>query len=195
MLVLIYVFFRENKIKRDLREFCYEGEMNDKHCIFKIDTGSDVLKFDRQKMEVCNCNVRYPTGEQVLVKYKVKVKVRLANYTLMFSILVAEINDDCILGVNFLRFFNLQNVFDTMFFNTVSEFDTVTKCSRIENIVSKAVPSNMTTPFKESSQYLNEAEKENFARFLDNFCGVFSDNVIAGNCKIGEHVINLLLSF
>ncbi|KYN50245.1 hypothetical protein ALC62_05961, partial [Cyphomyrmex costatus] len=128
-----------------------------KPCIFKIDTDSDIsiinqnfLKFDRQKMEVCNCYVRYPTEEQVLVKYK--VKVRLANYTLEISMLVAEINDDCILGVDFLRFFNLQNVFDAMFFNTVSEFDTIAKCSRIENIVSK-VPSNMATLFKESSQY------------------------------------------
>ena len=38
---------------------------------------------------------------------------------------------------------------------------------------------------------LGNLEKENFANFLNKFYDVFSHDVIAENCKFGEHVINV----
>jgi len=46
--------------------------------------------------------LRYLTGEKVVVKDKVFVEVRLGKYIVEILILVANINDNCILGVDFL---------------------------------------------------------------------------------------------
>jgi len=40
--------FFQNKIKNDLRDFYYKGEVNNKPCIIKINTGSDVSIIDKQ---------------------------------------------------------------------------------------------------------------------------------------------------
>jgi len=38
---------------------------------------------------------------------------------------------------------------------------------------------------------LNESQKQLCAEFVNEFHDVFSEDIIAGNCGIGEHVINL----
>ncbi|KYQ55565.1 hypothetical protein ALC60_05628 [Trachymyrmex zeteki] len=62
-------------------------------------------------------------GEQITVKYKIITKVRLARYFLEVPMLIAKINDDCILEVDFLKLFNLQNTFDSIFLNSFAEKD------------------------------------------------------------------------
>lgn len=152
--------------------------------IFLIDIGSDVL--------IINNRVKYPTGEQILVKHKTMTKVQLAKHSLKIPMLIAEINNDCILGVDFLKLFYLQNVFDSIFLSTISEISTIVKCFRVENITAISVLSNVMTLFKkEVSQHLNELEKEDFISFLNEFRDIFSDNVFAGNHKLEKHVIIL----
>ena len=48
---------------------------------------------------------------------------------------IAEINDNCILGVDFGKLLNLQNIFDCIFLESVSDIDF--KCVHVESI---AVP-------------------------------------------------------
>ncbi|KYM96895.1 hypothetical protein ALC62_12432 [Cyphomyrmex costatus] len=62
--------FRVNRIKNDLRDFCYKGEIDNKPRIIKIDTGSDIsivndnfVEFDKPKIGIENCYVKYPTEE------------------------------------------------------------------------------------------------------------------------------------
>jgi len=58
--------------------------------------------------------------------------------------LIAEINDDCILGVDFFKLLNLQNIFDCIFLESVSVcIDTDFKCARVKNIAVAGVPSNL----------------------------------------------------
>jgi len=150
--------------------------------------GSDVL--------IINNRVKYPTGEQILVKYKTMTKVQLAKHSLKIPMLIAEINNDCILGVDFLKLFYLQNIFDSIFLSTISEISTIVKCFRVENITAISVLSNVMTLFKkEVSQHLNELEKEDFISFLNEFRDIFSDNVFAGNHKLEKHVIKVKDSF
>jgi len=119
-------------------------------------------------------------------------KVQLAKHSLKTPMLIAEINNDCILGVDFLKLFYLQNVFDSIFLSTISEISTIVKCFRVENITAISVLSNVMTLFKkEVSQHLNELEKEDFISFLNEFRDIFSDNVFAGNHKLEKHVIIL----
>jgi len=46
-------------------------------------------------------------GGQVPIRYKIIVKVRFAKYCVEIPILLAEINDNCILDVDFLKLRNL----------------------------------------------------------------------------------------
>jgi len=53
------------------------------------------------------------------------------------------------------------------------------------------VPSNLKCLFGESSKNLNESQKQFCEKFLNKFRDVFSKEIIAGNCEMGEHIINL----
>ncbi|KYN50258.1 hypothetical protein ALC62_07031 [Cyphomyrmex costatus] len=96
------------------------------------------------------------------------VKVQnTAKYCLKISMLVAEMDDDCILRVDFLKLFNLQNVFDSVFLN--SEGAVGGKCSRIESFAFTNFSSEISTIFKEGCQHLNDSEEEHFFYFLNEF--------------------------
>jgi len=34
--------YRNNKTENNLKDFCFAGQLDNKNCIFKIDTGSDI---------------------------------------------------------------------------------------------------------------------------------------------------------
>jgi len=132
--------------------------------------------------------LRYPTREKVVIKEKVFVKVRLGKYIVEIPMLVANINDSCILGVDFLKKIHLENIFKTIF----SEQKKI-QCGRLEGFLE--VPLNLKCLFEERSKNLNESQKQLCAEFINEFHDVFSEEIIAGNCEIGEHVINLQDSF
>src|SRR5580765_5558516 len=88
-------------VNRISTDFCYYGTIDNKSCIFKLDTGSDVtilnskmVSLPRQRIPVSNCKLRYPTGEEIEIKFKVNVWISLGKYSMDFSMLVANINDD-----------------------------------------------------------------------------------------------------
>ena len=58
--------------------------------------------------------------------------------------LLAEINNNCILGVDFLKLLNLQNIFYYIFLELFSDIDIDFKGARVESI---AVPSNLADTF------------------------------------------------
>ncbi|KYN29414.1 hypothetical protein ALC57_01147 [Trachymyrmex cornetzi] len=143
--------------------FCFEGEVNNKRCNFRIDTGSDIsilnddlVGSDDFKVKINNCNLKYPTGEKVAIDYKMHTTVRLGNYLIEIPMLVAKINDDCIL---------VEESFN--------------------------IPSNLRSLFEKDSKHLNQSQKELFAKFFIEFREIFAEEIVAGNCEIGEHVINI----
>jgi len=167
---------RNNKAKNNLKDFYFTGQLDNKNCIFKIDTSSNISIVNRNliasnkvKYELNNCSLRYPTGEKVIVKEKVFVKVRLGKYIVEIPMLVANINDNCILGVDFLKKIHLENVFKTIF----SEQKEI-QCGRLES--SFEVPSNLKYLFEESSKNLDESQKQLCAEFINEFHDVFGRN-------------------
>lgn len=58
-----------------------------------------MIKLDKPKIKINNCNSRYLTGEKILIEYQVFVKIRLRDYLIGVSMLIAEINNDYIVGV------------------------------------------------------------------------------------------------
>jgi len=53
------------------------------------------------------------------------------------------------------------------------------------------VPLNLKTLFKENPKNLNELQRKFFAEFLNEFKDIFSEDVVAENCTIEKHVINV----
>ena len=173
--------------------FCYEGMLNEKRCSFKIDTGSDISIVNRklvkdygEKLETVNCFLRYPTGEKILCKNKILVDILIGKYSLKIPMFVAEIHDDCLLGVDFLKKVSLENVFESAFGNSKSKKEKNFNCSRVVS-----VPSVLRELIEKNSENLVDSQKEVFAGLLNEFQDIFSEEIIAGNCDIICHSINV----
>lgn len=199
--------FKINRIKH-CNNFCYYGKVDNQDCLFRIDTGSDVSILNKRfanenriKLEVKDCNLKYPTGETVPIESRILTKVQLGKYLVEIPMFIAEISDDSILGVDFLRAIHLENIFDLEFdsFNPQNEGKTL-KCFRVEdsykrcsetNNSLKEVPDILKQSLECNSSHLNKTQKDVFADFLMEFRDVFSENIVAGNCDIVRHAINL----
>src|SRR5580765_8257699 len=190
-------YFKVNRIfNKNL--FIYQGMVDGENCTFKVDMGSDIsilneklVRGPRRQFKINKCSLKYPTEEDVLVNYKVIVRVELGRYSLDVPMLLAKILDDCILGADFLELIGLEKVFESVFGNIESCEDIVKyPCSRMISLKNK-VPCFLETPFEENSKNLDSIQREIFADFLNEFQDVFFEDLIAGNCEILEHEINL----
>lgn len=70
-------------------DYCFQGRLDGKPYIFKIDTGSDVsmiskrlVKAPRKLIEIKDSCLSYLTGEMVLIHSKVMVTVELGKFIL-----------------------------------------------------------------------------------------------------------------
>lgn len=91
------------------------------------------------------------------MKFRVKVKVLLRKHSISIPIYVAEINDDCLLGVFFL-----ENVFESAFDLLDTERGKMSlSCSRIE-VFSERVPSFLKELYVRSSKDLSQGQQEIF---------------------------------
>jgi len=163
----------------------------------KIDTGSDVtlvreglLKFSRQQIfRDKSFNLRYPTGERVPVKFKVEVLIEVGELSMKLPVYVVDMKDDCLLGNDFLSAKKIEETLIS-FFGVSSQERKEFVCSRIESETSE-VPFFLRELFIKETQNLNEKQKERFANFLIGFQDVFSEEIIAGNCGMVEHRIEI----
>ncbi|XP_071580822.1 uncharacterized protein [Temnothorax nylanderi] len=140
-------------------------------------------------IQIKDNSLRYPTGEVVPIEFKVMAKVLLGRYFVEIPMYVIDMDDDCLLGVDFLRKINLENVFESAFVSSESEEEKVLSCSRIQ--VSSGRAPFLKELYTNNSSNLNEAQKEIFTDFLEEYQDVFSEEIVAGNCGVVEHVINL----
>ena len=174
--------------------FTYRGCVNEKECKFRIDTGSDVSLINKelargleQRVSMDKNILRYPTGEEVPVLFRVVVDVELGKYSKKgVSMIVADISDECILGVDFLKTINLEKIFDLTLGERNCE---IVSCSRV--ISTSKVPDFLEELFIQNSNELSLEQKDVFAGFLRELQDVFSEEIIAGNCEVFEHAINL----
>jgi len=95
------------RVKRLNEDFCYKGKL--KVCSFRVDTGSDVsiinnkfIEGTERKFDVGDCKLRYSTGENVSVEFKIDTEIELGKFFIKIPMFGSEISDDCLLGVNFL---------------------------------------------------------------------------------------------
>jgi len=184
-------YFCLNRVKRLNEDFCYKGKLNGKICSFRIDTGSDVsiinnkfIEGTERKFDVKNCKLRYPTGENVSVSFKIDTEVELGKFSVKIPMFVSGISDDCLLGIDFLRRVNLNNIFESVF----GDSNSFQQVARVEESIGR-IPFSLRELFKENSKSLDEGQREIFVDFLEEFQDVFSNDIIAGNCDIVKHVV------
>lgn len=185
----------ENFEVKEGKRFCYSGLLNNQSCIFKLDTGSDVSivneKFVTEaegRVLIKDCYLKYPTGEIVPVKYKIEAEICLGKIVLRMPIFVAEIFDECLLGVDFL---SKVGVCDNLFYEIFENFKKKDEVSS-RNVESSGKVSDLVEDiFKRFSGNLSLSQKEEYLKFLSNFQEVFSKEIVAGNCNLVEHSIKL----
>lgn len=124
------------------------------------------------------------------IEFKVKVTVGLGKFSKEISMYVLEMNEDCLLGVDFLKEAGLVNVFEEAFGFSEFEEKQDFNCSRIQN-VSEKVPSILKELYAKDSVDLDKSQRDIFASLLNEYEDVFSEKIVAGNCDILTHVINL----
>jgi len=186
---------KKNEVKGKM--FFINGRINKKYCSMKIDTGSDVtlvreelLEFSRQQIfRDRSFNLKYPTGERVPVKFKVEVLVEVEELSMKLPVYIVEMKDDCLLGNDFLSAMNFEEIL-VSFFDVSSQERKEFVCSRIES-ETNGVPLFLRELFMKETQNLNEEQKRRFANFLTEFQDVFSEEIIAGNCRMVEHRIEI----
>jgi len=161
--------------------------MDKRVCIFKIDTGSYVsvissrlIDSSKQRISLdCSCCLKYPTGEEVSVKIKTKVFVELGKFLVEFTMFVANIDDDYLLGTDFLSTIGLENVFDSFFGDLDSGKERNFLCLGIKSFEDE-VPLFVKELFEKKSRNLNEDQRNHFAQLLKNNQDVFSEETGRG---------------
>jgi len=101
---------------------------------------------------------------------------------------VANISDECILGIDFLQKIKLEGIFESEFGNFEKENEDKFPCLRI---TLREIPNFLKSFYGENFFNLNSSQRDIFANFLIEFQDIFSQDLIAGNCGILEHSIEV----
>jgi len=154
--------------------------------------GKRLLGFSKQQVfRDRSFNFKYtgPSGERVPVKFKIRALVEVGELSMKLPVYIVEMKDDCLLGNDFLLAMNFEETL-VSFFGDSSQRRKELVCSRIES-EANGVPLFLRELFVKETQNLNEEQKEQFANFLTRFQDVFSEEIIAGNCRMVEHKIEI----
>lgn len=177
--------------------FSYKGKLDNSECNFKIDTGSNIsflnkklVQVDKQRIRTKKDTIRYPSGDEVPIEFKVKVTVVLGKFTKKIPMYVLKMSEDCLLGVDFLKEAGLKNVFKEAFgFSEFKEKQNL-NCSRVQSFFEK-VPSILKELYAKDSVVLNKSQRDVFANLLCEYRDIFFERIVTGNCDILTHTINL----
>jgi len=98
--------------------------------------------------------------------------------------LITDIIDDCILGIDFFRKVNLLGIFKSEFNSKVPQNYETLICSWI---ISEEKFLEFLREFFQSSEKLSDAQKKDLALFLSKFQDGFTEDISAENYKILKH--------
>jgi len=94
------------------------------------------------------------------------------------------------LGSDFLSATNFEGNLVSFFGIRSQEEREASFCSRVVS-EGYGVPEFLRELFEEETRDLNEEQRERFAKFLTKFQDVFSEEIIAGNCRTVKHSIEI----
>lgn len=133
--------------------------------------------------------VKIPTGENVPVLFRRDAVVSLGRFCESLSFFVCEMQEDCILGGDFLGSIKpLASLLSEMFGQQERPTTSDLFCCKIKNT---SVDVEVDSLLDSSHENLSISQKEVFSAFLSNFRDVFLKEVVAGNCDVVQHTIEL----
>ena len=189
------------RVLRNLMAFEFDGSVDKKSCILKIDSGTDVtilnFKFVEprcHRIPLNGPNLKYPTGENIPIKFKTVVRIDLGQNSVQMIVFVADIADDCILWCDFLSKTGITESINKIFQNSPSTIDSNADeqgCCRIIEWAEE-LPDLLKDVFKDNSQNLDSSQKQKFAQLLVNFQDIFEDDDVSGKCNLVEYKIELV---
>lgn len=182
--------------------FCFKGFVDGRSCFIKVDTGSDVSLVSSRLIRSCSRHIpyynsfdlRYPTGEKVPIEARILVNIKLGKFSVELPVFVVDMQEDCLVGTDFLLLTNSENVFNPIFEHFVSDKIQRETCARIDNCFN-GIPQFLLELFDREAENLEKEQKSLFAQFLIDFQDVFSEELIAGNCDDIQHKIDVGDSF
>lgn len=165
--------------------------------MFKLNTGSDVsivniniVNRDICHFSICEEKIVYPTGGKVLVQFKSKYSIILGNFS-VDMIYAVEIEDDCILKIDFFQKIKMDKIFGLFLGNSVcKESSEDSFCSRVLKL--NDISDGLKKFYERNSNELDDSQKNVFVKFFKEFQNVFSEKIVAGNCDVIQHKIKLL---
>lgn len=86
-----------------------------------------------QRILIENNFFKYPTGERVPIKCKERVRISIGSFSEEMEVFVAEIVDECLLGVDFLLRIELERIFNSAVGNDTENDFKELECARVEN--------------------------------------------------------------
>jgi len=124
------------------------------------------------------------------VEFRVRALIEVGELSIELPVYVVDMKDDCLLGSDFLSATNFEENLVSFFGLCSQEGKGASFCSRVVSEVHR-VPEFLRKLFEEKTRDLNEEQREQFAKFLNEFQDVFSEEIMAGNCKTVEHSIEI----
>jgi hypothetical protein len=101
---------------------------------------SKFVDSDCHRIPLNGKSLKYPTGENVPVKFRTIVRIRLGQHALQMLVFVADIIDDCILGCDFLNKTKISDTLNKIFTDipdTIINDNNQSNCSRISSRINK----------------------------------------------------------
>jgi len=128
-----------------------------------------LLGFPKQRVfRSKSFNLKYPTGERVPMEFKVRALIEVGELSIKLPVYVVDMKDDCLLGSDFLSATNFEGNLVSFFRLCSQEGKGASFCSRIVSEVN-GVPEFLRELFEEETRDLNEEQREQFAKLLNEF--------------------------
>ncbi|XP_011867683.1 PREDICTED: uncharacterized protein LOC105561915, partial [Vollenhovia emeryi] len=149
-----------------------------------------MISKEKDLLQIEDPNLWCPTGERVPVKCKVLVKVCLGQVSTIILMYVADIVDECLLGIDFLKETNFKDILETALGLNHFSGQNPISCSRVTSL-SREAPLLLKELFESSSRELAQPQSEALVEFLTDFQDTFSGEIVAGSCDVVQHSIDV----
>lgn len=173
-----------------------EGSVNERRCRIIIDTGSfvNLLSVDKfgprealHAAGVGDMRVFSVSGENLKIYARKRFPLKIGNFITDEEFLLIDMEEECILGSNFLQKHAGKIDFASGTLSIKGEKLLLQGKLQEEEIV----PAHLQDLYSRCSESLTEEEKKKFRRLLGEFKDVFAeDSEQVGECKVVQHRID-----
>lgn len=192
-----------NSERKLLLHLNLNGRIANKPCVMIVDTASDItlantLFFEKEinNLEKVSKHLKILTVSRASFPFKSirKALVQIGNISIELEIVFADIQEDCILGLDFLHKSGLLTEFETLInkkFNLQRIEKTVSVTYTNSNKANDEIPEYLIPLFENSTKQLNPEQIAQFKVFISRLSDIFARNSNdLGVCDYIKHKID-----